>query len=77
MKPLSDMDNLVISSWTLIKLDIDHEVGCNSVVKVCSWCDGLPDQFFPVDPLSYFSFQHVLHNCNCGIVHIEDDLLVN
>ena len=30
-----------------------------------SWCDGSSDRFFMVDPLSYFSFQPVLHDwCN-------------
>ena len=34
---------------------------------VCSWCDGLSDQSFMVNPLSYFSYQPVLHNwCNIG-----------
>ena len=26
------------------------------------WCDGLSDRSFIVDPLSYFSFQPVLHD---------------
>ena len=41
---------------------------CSSVVKsVCSWCDGSSDQSFMVDPLSYFSFQSVLHDwCKKG-----------
>ena len=51
-----------------------------------SWCDGLSDQSFMVDPLSRFSFQPVLHNwCNkghgmyypvYGIVHIKEPLLL-
>ena len=51
-----------------------------------SWCDGSSDQSFMVDPLSYFSFQPVLHDwCNkgcgmlnpvCGMVHIEEPLLI-
>ena len=51
-----------------------------------SWCDGSLDRSFMVDPLSYFSFQPVLHDlCNkgrgmcyplCGMVHIEEPLLL-
>ena len=53
---------------------------------VCSWCDGSSDQSYMVDPLSYFSFQPVLHDwCNkccgmcypvCGMVHIKEPLLL-
>ena len=55
--------------------------------SVCSWCDGSSDRPFMVDPLSYFSFQPVLHNwCNngcgvrypvCGMMHIKQPLLLN
>ena len=51
-----------------------------------SWCDGSLDRFFMVDPLSYFSFQLVLHDwCNkdrgmcypvCGIMYIKEPLLL-
>ena len=35
--------------------------------SVHSWCDGSSDRSFMVDPLSYFSFQPVLHDwCNKG-----------
>ena len=35
--------------------------------SVYSWCDGSSDQSFMVDPLSYFSFQPVLHDwCSKG-----------
>ena len=40
--------------------------------SVRPWCDGLSDQSFMVDPLSYFSFQPVLHDwCNkgCGMCY--------
>ena len=57
--------------------NVDGEARCKSV---CSWCQGL------FDPLSYFSFQPVLHDwCNkshgmcypvCGIVHIKKTLLL-
>ena len=39
---------------------------------VHSWCDGLSDRSFMVDPLSYFSFQPVLHDwCekSCGMCY--------
>ena len=51
-----------------------------------AWCDGLSDQSFMVDPLTYFSFQPVLHDwCNngigryytvCGMIHIKEPLLL-
>ena len=54
------------------------------MVSVRLWCDGSLDRSFMVDPLSYFSFQPVLHDwCNkgrgmyspvCGLVHIKDPL---
>ena len=54
--------------------------------SVRSWCDGSSDRSFKVDPLSYFSFQPVLHVwCNkgrgmcypvCGMVHIKEPLLL-
>ena len=50
------------------------------------WCDGSSDRSLMVDPLSYFSFQPVLHDwCNkgrgvCypvyGMVHIKEPLLL-
>ena len=55
--------------------------------SVRSWCDGSSDRsFMGLDPLSYFSFQPVLHDwCNkgrgmcypvCGMVHIKEPLLL-
>ena len=54
--------------------------------SVRSWCDGSSDRYFIVDPLSYFSFQPVLHDwfnkgrgmCYpvCGMVHIKEHLLL-
>ena len=53
---------------------------------VHSWRDGSSDRSFMVDPLSYFSFQPVLHNwCNkgrgmcypvCGMLHMKEPLLL-
>ena len=40
--------------------------------SVRSWCNGSSDWSFMVDPLSYFSFQPVLHDwCNkgCGMCY--------
>ena len=60
-----------------------HLITCYPVrgKSVRSWCDGLSDRSFMVDPLGYFSFQPVLHDwCNkgsgmcypvCGMVHIK------
>ena len=54
--------------------------------SIRSRCDGSSDRSFTVDPLSYFSFQPVLHNwCNkgcdmcypvCGMVHTKEPLLL-
>ena len=54
--------------------------------SVHSWCCGSSDRCFMVDPLSYFSFQPVLHDwfnkgCGvcypvCGMVHIKEPLLL-
>ena len=51
-----------------------------------TWCDESSDRSFMVDPLSYFSFQPVLHDwCNkvrgiwnplCGMMHIKEPLLL-
>ena len=50
------------------------------------WYDALSDRYLMVDPLSYFSFQPVLHDwCNkdrsmwypvCGMMHIKEPLLL-
>ena len=57
-----------------------------SYLSVRSWCDGSLDRSFMVEPLTYFSFQPVLHNwCNkgrgmcypvCGMMHIKESLLL-
>ena len=54
--------------------------------SVRSWCDGSSDRSTIVDPLSYFSFQLVLHDwCTkgrgmcypvCRMVHIKEPLLL-
>ena len=54
--------------------------------SIRSWRDGSSDRSFMVDPLSYFSFQPVLHDwCNkgrgmcyplCGMMHIKEPLLL-
>ena len=54
--------------------------------SVRSWCDGSSDRSFMANPLSYLSFQPVLHDwCNkgrgmcyhvCGMVHIKEPLLL-
>ena len=54
--------------------------------SVRSWYDGSSDRSSMMDPLSYFSFQPVLHDwCNkgrgmcypvCGMVHIKEPLLL-
>ena len=60
---------------------------CSSMVRAfCSWCDGSSDRSFVVDPLSYFSFQPVLHNyfnkgrsmcCPvCRMMHMKEPLLL-
>ena len=66
----------------------DHLYGArySSWYSIHSWCDGSSDRYLMVDPLSYFSFQPVLHNwCNkgygmcppiCRMVHIKEPLLL-
>ena len=64
---------------------------CRSEMKLCdksvrSWCDRSSDQSSMVDPLSYISFQPVLHDwCTkghgmcypvSGMVHIKEPLLL-
>ena len=54
--------------------------------SIRSWCDGSSDRSSMEDPLSYLSFQPVLHDwCNkgrgmcypvCGMVHIKEPLLL-
>ena len=54
--------------------------------SVRSWCDWSSDRSFIVDPLSYFSFQLVLHDWLnkgrgmfypvCRMVHIKEPLLL-
>ena len=63
-----------------------HPLGarCSSVER--AFTHGASDQSFMVDPLSYFSFQPVLHDwCNkgcgmcypvCGMMHIKEPLLL-
>ena len=80
----------------LLEIDTDHsqiigilppvERGVDPWWSVCSWCDGSSDRSLMVDPLSYFSFQPVLHNiCGkgrgmcyhvCEMVHLRDPLLL-
>ena len=46
--------------------------------SVQSLCEGSSDQFFMVDPLSYFSFQPVLHDwCNkgCGMCYPVHEMM--
>ena len=71
------LDNLYLS--LLCDFFTSSEIGAR-------WCDGSSDRSFMVDPLSYFSFQPVLHDwCNkgrgmcypvCGMVHIKEPLLL-
>ena len=43
---------------------IRHQITVIKYVEcgVRSWCDGSSDRYFMMDPLSYFSFQPVLHD---------------
>ena len=79
----------VVEHW--LEREIAQWVHCMNDCSLCgknisSWCDGLSDQSFIVNPLSYFWFLPVLHNwCtnSCGIcypvygmVHIKALLLL-
>ena len=78
--PLPGMEEAALPS----KEEVRHHYQFGKSVH--SWCDGSSDRSFMVDPLSYFSFQPVLHNwCNkgcgicypvCGMVHIKEPLLL-
>ena len=73
-------------STTKDRSETDRVSGDNIYDWVHSWCDRSSDRSFLVDPLSYFSFQPVLHDwCNKGhgmcypvyeMVHIKDVLLL-
>ena len=77
-------------SWWLANVQLNsilYGARCSPVVKsVRSWCDGSSDRSLMVDPLSYFSFQPVLHDwCTkgrgmcypvCGVMHIKEPLLL-
>ena len=78
---------LDVSLYIFSRLFPFNGARCSSVVKsVRSWFDASSDQSFMVDPLSYFSFQPVLHDwcnkgcgmCNpvSGMVHIKEPLLL-
>ena len=55
-----------LNTFYLRLYGVGHMVKNNSVC-VRSWCDGASDRSFMVNPLSYFSFQPVLHDwCNKG-----------
>ena len=56
------------TSKTTIGLDAPHCFLSMGPRGSCyAWCDGSSDRSFMVDPLSYFSFQTVLHDwCNEG-----------
>ena len=76
-----------VISETIIRPKIILNGLCpNRGKSVRSWCDGSSDRSFIVDPLSYFSFQPVLHDwCNkcsgmcyplCRMMHIKEPLLL-
>ena len=75
----------IVEYW--LEQEIAQWVSSNSTEwraskSVWSWCDGLSDRSFMVDPLSYFSFQPVPHDCCnkgcgmcypvCGMMHIKE-----
>ena len=80
--------------WDLKKKNYHHPhhniiISIISIIRgkcVLSWCDGSSDRSFMVDPLSYFSFQPVLHDwfnkgCGmcypvCGMMRIKEPLLL-
>ena len=79
--------NLLVPSWFQLKALNTEGAGCSSEVErslMVRWVVG--SILHGVDPLSYFSFQPVLHDwCNkgrgmcypvCGMVHIKEPLLL-
>ena len=78
---------LLSSGFQFLKLFIGGEAGRNSEVERSLMVRWVVGSILPgVDPLSYFSFQPVLHDwCNkgrgmcypvCGMVHIKEPLLL-
>ena len=74
------------STFSLPRLPTPVECFYKQIETRCSsWCDGSSDRSFMVDPLSYFSFQPVIHDwCNkgcgmcypvCVMVHIKEPFL--
>ena len=77
--------NDTLNTFYLRLYGVGHMVNNHSVC-IRSWCDGSSDRSFMVNPLSYFSFQPVLHDwCNkgrgmCyhvyGVMHIKEPLQI-
>ena len=62
---IKDLIKCSMKSW--VHFDMTRSEMYLRGKSVCSWCDRLSDRSFMVDPLSYFSFQPVLHDwCNKG-----------
>ena len=69
-----------------IKIHHYHGARCSSVVRASLMVRWVVGSIHGVDPLSYFSFQPVLHDwCNkghgmcypvCGMMHIKEPLLL-
>ena len=70
---LKNQNSFSITSIGTLLSFIHGRARCRSVVKsVRSWCDVSLDRSFMVDPLSYFSFQPVVHDwCNKGRVRLS------
>ena len=67
---------MVATSYVAVLKTTARNVSVNTKERdgksVSSWCDGSSDRCFMVDPLTYFSFQPVLHDCcnkGCGMYY--------
>ena len=74
----SVVDHLLMVQWIVGLIPHSGPIQLSLVPAKCcgksihSWCNGSLDQSFMVDPLSYFSFQPVLHDWhNKGMVQIK------
>ena len=57
-----------VNAWTVPSSNPKNVGFFLSGKSICSWFDVLSDRFFMVDPLSYLSFQPVIHDW-CNKVH--------
>ena len=87
LNPISYFVFVLEQHWSICLHATCSGARCSSVVRAFAHnAMGSSDRCFMVDPMSYFSFQPVLHDwCNkgrgmcypvCGMMHIKEPLLL-